>query len=370
MTADHEHDNTPSDPPTSTSAKRWLQSPLRKWREEITSLLIALFSSFLIGGMLILLSGDNPLLAYAAIVKGAFGDSFGIASTITRGLPIIGAGIATGWAFKAGLINLGVEGQLLLGGMAAYIVAVSVPLSPILLLSLTILASMVAGGLWSMLSGWLETQFDVPILVSSLLMNFLAIGLVSYMINFHFLEVGGSRSQTPMIADIQRLPRLVPGTSLSAGLYLIIGLVIAAMFMLRRTAHGFELTMFGANREFAVSTGVNPVRMTLVTMFSSGMIAGMVGFILVFGVHYRMIDGALTGPGYAWTGMMAAIIANNNPVGIVVGGLFFSAVQTGSSAMERTHGIPFEISFVVQAIIILLVASRKGFSGLKRKDTT
>ncbi len=362
-------DNTHSAPPKSVKVTRWLLLALSGWREKIAPLLIALFGSFLIGGILILLSGDNPLEAYAAILKGAFGDSFGIASTITRGLPIIGAGIATGWAFRAGLINLGVEGQLLLGALAGYVVSVSVSLSPFLLLSLAILMSMVVGGLWSLLCGWFETKFDVPILISSLLMNFLAIGFVSYMINFPLIEVGGSRSQTAMIADNLRLPRLVSGTSLSVGLYFIIGLVIIAIIVLRRTAYGFELTMFGANREFAIYTGVNPVRMTLVTMFISGMMAGMVGAIMVFGVHFRMIDGALTGPGYAWTGMMAAILANNNPVGIVVGGLFLSAIQTGSAAMERAHSIPFEISFVVQAIIILLVAGREGFSGVRRRDT-
>lgn len=353
---------------SSKKVLRYLQTLMGNWGKEITSIMVALAGSFLIGGVLILFSGGNPFQAYLAILKSAFGDSYAIASTISRGLPIIGAGIAAGWAFNAGLLNMGGEGQLLLGGLATFLVSEYVPLPPYLVLPMAILAAMVVGGLWALFSGWLDTKFEVPILVSSLLMNFLAIGFVSYTINFKILEVGGSRSQSPLIAETLRLKRLISGTSLSSGLYLIIGLVILTIFILRQTAHGYELRIFGANREFAISGGVDPVRMTLVTMFSSGLMAGMVGSILVLGVHYRLIDGALTIPGYAWTGMMAAILANNNPIGIVVGGLFFSAVQTGAAGMERALSIPFEISFVVQAIIIILVASRGAFRREKRED--
>ena len=369
MSVDPENTSAQTGPSSQKRRRSWFQALASGWRQEIAPLLIALFGSFLIGGVLILISGDNPLQAYASILKSAFGDSYGIASTVARGLPIVGAGIAAGWAFKAGLWNLGTEGQLLLGGLAAFMVAAFVPIPGSLGLPLAILMALLFGGLWALLSGWFETQFEIPILVSSLLMNFLVLGFVSYMINFQFLEVGGARSQTPMIPDGYRLTRLVSGTSLSSGLYLIIGVVILTTFALRRTAHGFELRIFGYNRQFAVASGVNPVRMTLVTMTISGMMSGLVGAILVFGVHFRLIDGALTGPGYAWTGMMAAILANNNPLGIVIAGLFFSAVQIGASGMERSLSIPFEISYVVQAIIILLVASRDIFRLPKRRDT-
>jgi general nucleoside transport system permease protein len=348
----------------------WVNRLTNEWRQEIAPLLISLFCAFLIGGVLILVSGDNPLRAYAAILKGAFGDSYGIASTIARGLPIVGSGIAAGWAYKAGLWNFGTEGQLLLGGLAAFVVAGFLPLSGSLGLPLAILAAMVIGGLWALIAGWFETRFEVPILVSSLLMNFIVKGFVSYMVNFPLLEVGGSRSQTLMISEGYRLTRLVPGTSLSSGLFLIIGVVIITTFVQRRTAHGFELRIFGTNREFAIASGVDPKKMTLTTLLYSGMMAGIVGAILVLGVHFRLIDGALTGPAYAWTGMMAAILANNNPLGIVIAGLFFSSIQIGASAMERSLAVPFEISFVVQSIIILLVASRAVFRKAMGRSST
>jgi general nucleoside transport system permease protein len=369
MSANFKKTSTQPDPSTVNGKRSWVQAFAIEWQQEIAPLFIALFCAFLIGGLLILLSGDNPLKAYAAILKGAFGDSYGIASTIARGLPIVGSGIAAGWAYKAGLWNFGTEGQLLLGGLAAFVVAGFLPLSGSLGLPLAILSAMVIGGLWALIAGWFETQFEVPILISSLLMNFIVKGFVSYMINFPLLEIGGSRSQTQMVPDGFRLSRLVPGTSLSSGLYLIIGIVIITTFVQRRTAHGFDLRIFGANREFAIASGVNPKNMTLKTVLFSGMMAGVVGAILVLGVHFRLIDGALTGPAYAWTGMMAAILANNNPIGIVIVGLFFSSIQIGASAMERSLAVPFEISFVVQSIIILLVASREVFRRTKRRST-
>jgi simple sugar transport system permease protein len=208
----------------------------------------------------------------------------------------------------------------------------------------------------------------VPILVSSLLLNFIATGFVSYMINFPMLEVGGARSQTAMIAEASRLPRLAASGTLHSGLFLIAAVFVAVTFVLRRTVSGYELRMFGANRDFAVAGGINPARLTLVTMFASGAIAGLVGAIQVLGFHYRLIQGALTGPGFAWTGVMAAILAGNDPVGVVVSSLFFAAVDTGASGMERATNVPFELSFILQAIIILLVASRAAFRRASRRD--
>jgi simple sugar transport system permease protein len=334
-------------------------------------ILSALLGSFVIGGVLVLISGENPLPAYGAILQGAVGDSFSLSATLTRALPIVTAGIAAAIAFRAGLINIGTEGQLVLGGLCATLVALGALNSPLpgpLVVALALAAAMLGGGLWALLTGWFETRFNMPILVSSLLLNFVAGGFVSFMINFPLLEVGGARSQTAMIDQAARLPRLVPGTALHAGLIIVAAVVILSAFVLRRTVRGYELRVFGSNREFAVAGGINAVRMTLTTMFASGAIAGLVGAMQVLGVHFRLIDRALTGPGFAWTGIMAAILARNDPLGIVVAGLFFAAVDTGAAGMERATDVPFELSFILQAIIILLIASRAAFQRVASRD--
>jgi len=332
---------------------------LQRWLKTISPITLALVGSFLIGGILIALSGGKPLEAYGAILNGAFGDPYNIAATVSRATPIIGAGIAAAIAFKAGLMNIGGEGQLALGGLGAILVALYSPYPSVITLTLALLVAILMGGGWALMTGWFETQFNVPILISSLLLNFIAVGFVSYMVNFPLLEPGGARSQSPMIDEASRLPRLFSGTQLSAGVFLIAAIVIIVTFTFRRTSSGYELRMFGSNPEFAEISGINAVRLVLVTMFFSGGIAGITGAILVLGVHYRLIDGALVGPGYAWTGLMAAILANNNPIGVVIAALFFAAIQTGAAGMERATSVPAELSFVMQAIIILFVVSRE-----------
>lgn len=341
----------------------------RRWLRGVGPILLALLGSFLIGGVMIALSGDNPFTAYGAILRGAVGDPYNVASTVARAMPIVGAGMCAALAFKAGLINLGGEGQLVLGGLAAILVALYVPGPAPLVLALAILAALLAGGLWALMTAWFETAFGVPILISSLLLNFVAIGFVSYMVNFPLIEPGGARSQSAMVAEGARLPRLFAGSPLSAGLFLLIIVIAAVTFVLYRTPSGYEIRMFGANPDFARTGGVDATRLALLTMLASGGIAGLTGAIQVLGVHYRLIDGALTGPGYAWTGVMAAILANNNPFGVIAAGLFFAAVQTGAAGMERATSVPSEISFVVQAVMILLVASRGAFQGIRRRDT-
>jgi general nucleoside transport system permease protein len=325
--------------------------------KELLPILFALLGGFVIGGLIILAAGHNPLTTYLALLEGAVGDQYNLASTLGRAIPIMGCGIAAALAFKAGLFNIGIEGQLVLGGLAASVVALYFPPGPLAIL-VALLAALIAGGLWALLAGWFETQFNVPILISTLMMNYIAVGFTSYMIAYPLIEPGGSRNQTPAFPEATRFAKLIPGSSIHIGIILIILAVILAAFIMYRTVSGYELRMFGANRQFAVSGGIRPTRMVLAVMFCSGMVAGLTGAIQVLGVHYRLIDTALTLPSYAWTGVMAAILSNNNPIGVVIASLFFSAVQTGAAGMERATEVPFQLSYVVQALMIILIAVR------------
>ena len=221
-----------------------------------------------------------------------------------------------------------------------------------------LVCSLAAGGAWSFLSGWFQVQFKVPILISSLLMNYIAVNFSSYMVSFPLIEKGGARNQTAMFPETSRFERLFSGTGLHWGIFLIIAIVIVVSFIIYKSVAGYNLRMFGANREFAVSNGINPTRMILFTMLFSGMIAGIAGAGQVLGVHYRFIDTSLTLPGYAWTGVMAAILSNNDPIGVVVSGLFFGALQSGALGMERATEVPAQLSDIVQAVMIVLIAVR------------
>lgn len=324
---------------------------------KVLPVVIALLGSVIIGGIIIALSGEDPFRAYYSLLFGAVGDTYNLAATLGRAMPIIGCGIGAALAFRAGLFNIGGEGQFVLGALAATVVVLTFPPGwPTLVLAL--LCSLLAGGLWSLLSGWFQVQFRVPILISSLLMNYLAVNFSSYMVSFPLIEKGGARNQTAMFAEASRFDRLFSGTGLHWGIFILIAIILITGYLMYRSVAGYNLRMFGANREFAVASGINPVRMVLLTMLFSGMIAGIAGANQVLGVHYRFIDTSLTLPGYAWTGIMAAILANNDPIGVVLAGLFFGALQSGALGMERATEVPAQLSDIVQAVMIVLIAVR------------
>ncbi len=337
-------------------ARAW-KNILLKWGRGIVPILLALLGGIVIGGLMMVAAGHNPFTTYFSLIYGAVGDGYNLAATLGRAIPIIGCGIAAALAFKAGLFNIGGEGQLVLGGLGATLVALFFPPGPIAII-VGLITGATFGGLWGLLSGWFQTRFKVPILISSLLMNYVAGGFVSYMISFPLLEAGGSRNQTPAFPLATHIAKIIPGSTVHWGIFLIIVIVIIISYVIYKTVFGYELRMFGANRDFAVTGGVAPVKLTLIVMLMSGMIAGVTGGNQVLGVHYRLIDTSLTLPNYAWSGVMAAILSNNNPLGVVIASLFFSAVQTGASGMERATNIPFELSYIVQAIMIALIAVR------------
>jgi len=349
------------------SIKTVLNRFLRGKGVDFIPIVLAILGGILIGGIMMAFSGHNPFTAYFALIYGAVGDGYNLAATIGRAMPIIGCGIAATIAFRAGLFNIGGEGQLVLGALGATLVALYFPPGPFSIVA-ALIASLLFGGFWGFLSGWFQTFFKVPVLISSLLMNYIAVGFVSYMIHFPLIEPGGSRNQTHAFPDATRFAKIIPGTTVHWGILIIIALLIILSFLLYRSVAGYELRMFGANRQFAESGGVNPKRLTHIVMALSGAMAGLAGANQVLGVHYRLIDTSLTLPGYFWTGAMAAILSNNNPLGMALASLFFSMIQTGAAGMERATEIPFELSYVVQAIMILLIAVR-GFLKPVPKET-
>jgi len=344
--------------PTQTST-HWMQTA---WRN-IQGPALAILGSLLIGALIMLLSGHNPIEGYGAMLSGALAgrNAANLASTLARAAPIVGMGLCAAIAFRAGFFNLGGEGQLVLGGLTAALVALNLPLPPVLTLPLTVLAAMAAGGVWALLPAWAQFNFRVPLLISSLLLNYPARFFASYVVVNLVRDVQTGMPQTRQIAPELQLPLLITGTQLHAGVFVTLIAVAIAALVIGRTVAGYRLRMVGLNPTFARYGGAPMERLGYGVMFASGAVAGLVGAIEILGVNYRFIDEALTIPQYAWVGLMAALLSNSSPVGVLMTGLFFSAVQTGGFGMERATEIPRELSRVLQAIVILLVAARGGF---------
>lgn len=326
--------------------------------------LLAVLGAMVIGTVIIILTGHNPLEAYGQMINGAVGGQnfANLAATIGRATPIVGMGLAAAIAFRAGFFNLGGEGQLVLGAVTSALVALYLPLPGPILLPVTLLAAMLAGGLYAWLAAFFQFRFNVPLLITTLLLNYPARFFGSYLVTHPFRDVASGMSQTFMIPEAVRLLPLGPGSRLHTGIFITLGLVLLAIFIINRTVVGYEIRMAGLNPKFVQYGGVNLQRLGFWIMFTSGAVAGLVGAIEVLGIHYRFIDGALVIPLYAWTGLMTALLSGSDPFGVFIAGLFFAAVQTGGFGMERGTEIPREISQVLQALIILLVAARSSFN--------
>jgi ABC-type uncharacterized transport system permease subunit len=318
---------------------------------------LAILFSALAGGVLVLVSGHNPLNAYAEIVEGSL--SLGsLPDTLNWATPLVGMTLVAAIPLRGGMLNLGGDGQLVIGGLIAALLPLILP-GPGPLVSVAALAAAAFGaGLYASLAAWGETRHGIPMLISSLLLSYPAVGVTSYLARFPFRDVTTGLPQTAMVPAAARLATL--SGALNVGSLVIAAIAIATVFVDRRMVAGYELRMRGKNLRFAGYGGVRLERQAMRTMFVSGAIAGLVGAIVVLGSQFRFIDGALLTPAYTWSGLMAALLVSGEPAGAILAGLFFAALQTGGFAMQRETSVPRVLTLVLQAIVILFLVMRQG----------
>jgi simple sugar transport system permease protein len=319
---------------------------------------LAIVIGVIVGALLILASGGNPLTAYWAILIGALAPA-SLPDALNWAVPLVGMTLVAALPLRGGLVNLGGDGQLVIGGLVAALAPLYLPaLAPGVAAAVAIVAAMVASGLYASLAAWGETRLGVPMLISSLLLSYPAVGLTSYVVGFPLRDTTTGLAQTVMIPRAARLATILG--SLNIGLILMAAVALLAVFYDRRTVGGYELRMRGLNARFAGYGGVRLASQTVRVMFASGAVAGLVGAIIVLGSQFRFHDGALIAPGYTWSGLMAALLAGGEPLGAIGAGVFFAALQTGGFAMQRETSIPRVLTMVLQAVIILFLAIRHG----------
>lgn len=318
---------------------------------------MAILVGVLLGGLLVLVSGGNPFTAYLAIVTGSLSWS-SLPNTLNWAVPLVGMTLVAAIPLRGGMINLGGDGQMVVGGLVAALVPLYLPGPGWLLILCAILAAMIAAGLYATLAAWGETRHGIPMLISSLLLSYPAIGFASYVVGFPLRDTTTGLAQTPMIPEAARLPVL--SGPLNAGILIMAAVAVLVVLYDRFTVGGYELRMRGLNARFAGYGGVPLARQMTAVMFASGAIAGLVGALIVLGSQFRYQDGALLSPGYTWSGLMAALLAGGEPLAAILAGAFFAALQTGGFAMQRETAIPRVLTMVMQAIIILFLAIRHG----------
>ncbi|GMV03848.1 MAG: hypothetical protein AMXMBFR53_01300 [Gemmatimonadota bacterium] len=302
------------------------------------------------------LGGYDALQAGEALVQGTVGTPRAFLSvTLVRAVPLVLTGLAVALAFRAGVWNIGAEGQLYAGAVAAAWVGLSWEGGPAWLLAPAVLAAAgVAGALWAAVPAFMKLRLGVGEVITTLLMNFVGIHLAAFMVHGPLQESRGVFPQTDPLPAAAHLPALVPGSRLHVGFALALLLALILWVVLRFTRFGFAVRAVGASPDAARVAGrMDARRVTLVSFLVSGAVAGLAGGVEVAGVTFALYEGL--SPGWGYTAIAVALLAGLHPGGVVLAGVFFGALEGGAGAMQRAAGIPAAWVNVVVALVILSV---------------
>jgi simple sugar transport system permease protein len=290
------------------------------------------------------------------MVRGAFGSYYAITSaTIVRMVPLALAGLAVSVAFRAGILNIGAEGQLLVGAAAATAISGTLGGVPWFIgIPVMLGAGAMAGGAWAAIAGALRLRFGVLEVISTIMLNFVAQYLTGWLVRGPLQEPTRVNPQSVTLAPELQMPVLLEGTRLHAGVLLVVMVAIAVWWWLRRTASGFRLRAVGATPTAAASAGGIDVPRTMFGAFLvSGLLAGLAGSVEYTGITYALYENF--SPGYGYTAIAVALLARLHPLGVVATALLFGALEAGANAMQRDAGVPNVVVSVVEALLILLV---------------
>ena len=351
-----------------------------KLLREILFPLIAVLAAFVVGAIIVLLIHDDPIETYKLLIGSALSWPDGIGYTLFYATPLIFTGLAVAVAFRCGLLNIGAEGQLYVAAFAAAWVGITfggvegksiANLSAWLLVPLACFAAMASGAIWGAVPGVLKAKFGSHEVINTIMMNFIALALVSYFTQYHYKAQGDPILQTVPIsasAHIARLGRFIPGLPerIPLNIAFLLALVACALvyIFLWRTKWGYEVRATGANPAAAEYGGISTGRQIVLAMAVSGALAGLVGVNEVLGYRYRYYDSFSSGVGYGFTGIAVALLGRNHPVGVVFAALFFGALKRGGLFVDIiTEHVSKDLVEVLKALVILFVAAELYFRG-------
>jgi len=317
----------------------------------------AVVLAFAVGALLILAVGVDPLNAYGALFRAALGSRDGLAETLLRTIPLALCGLGVALAFRGGIFNVGAEGQLYLGGVAAGAIGVAGAGWPAyLLLPAMATGAMVVGAMWSGLAAWLKLKFRADELITTIMLNYVAIDFVSYLLHGPLKDPNSALAQTARLSADARLPVILSGTRLHAGIALVLAAVVSAHLYLWRRTGGFRLRVVGLNARAAENAGMNVRKTAWFGFLICGVLAGLAGFTEVSGVQRRMIENL--SPGYGYTAIIVALLGQTNPVGVLAAAFLFAALQIGATTMESAAGVPSTLAIVIQGLVVLFLIGR------------
>lgn len=323
--------------------------------------IFAVLASLTVSGVVFLIMGNSPWQAYSAIIYGAFGNMNNIAETLSRTSTFLFLALAATVAFKAYIFNIGMEGQLYIGALFATFIAISLGnLTPAVILPVTLLAGFIGGGLWALIAGALKAFIKSDEIITTLMMNYVAIYFINYMVSGPMQQQGGFHPRSDLIPSSAEFPVFFSQRGLHLGIVLAVLAAIVLHYIFQKTVFGYEIKIAGHNRDAARFGGIDFKRITLKVMFISGGLAGLAGANLVCGTYFRLYDTISHGFGY--TAIAIALVGGLAPLGNIVAAFLFGVLDIGSGAMQYRAGIPASMVLFLQGLIILFYIMNPVFS--------
>ena len=325
----------------------------------------ALFTALIIGAVLFWIAGANPLKAYIAMFTQPLKGKFGLTEILVRATPLMLVALGVAISFRTGILNIGGEGQIVIGAILGAAVALYFPKLPApILLPLVFLVSFAGGALWGGIAGFMRAYFSVNEILSTVMLNYIAIQIYTFLIRGPMIDpkelaYGTGVPQTASLPKHIWLGKLLQGTRLHTGIILAVVLAIAVFIFLWKTPIGYRMRAVGAEPKAARYAGIHVQKYLFVAMLLAGGFAGLAGAVEVCGVHHRGLESISAG--YGFSGIVVALFGGLHPLGIIPASVLFGLLIIGADMMQRTVEVPASIIMAIQGLIILAIVGSQIF---------
>lgn len=310
--------------------------------------------------LMMLLCHASPVEAYQMFFNGIFGNLSSFCEVFVKATPLILTGLGCAVAFKTGFFNIGAEGQFYVGAVAAAMIALnltSVPGPARIVLSM--LAGFLCGGVWALVAAIFKAKFGISEIIVTIMLNYISINFLGIAVRTFLMDPEGTVPQSARIDSSAALGLLMPPARLNAGIIIAVAAVIIVWVLMEKTKVGYEIKVVGSNQRAAKCNGISVMKNIVISAFLSGGLAGLAGVIEVIGIQKKLLEGISSDCGY--TAVLIALIASNNPIGVLIAAVGFAAMQVGVNSMQRQLSIPSAIVNILIGLVVLLILGRQVF---------
>ncbi len=304
-----------------------------------------------------LVAGTSPIDGFSALIVGSLGGRSQIGETLVATSALLFPSLGVALAFRAGLFNIGAEGQLLVGAMLAGAFGGFVSAPPVVAVVVMLVLGAIGGGFWGAIAGWMKARLRANEIISTLMLNFVAQYLTLFVVTQWLLGPSATGAETPWLPNNYWLPTLIPHTRLSIGILVALAIAAALQFLFTRTVLGYEMRVAGEAPEAARRNGINLSRITWLSLALSGAIAGVGGATIVTGELHRF--NTQLSPGYGYIAIAVALVGDLDPIKVCIASFFFGILEAGGLAMQASAQVPKDAIHVIEGLIILVLAARR-----------